>query len=169
MNWADWIIIGILAISCLIGLKRGLVKEAMSLLCWIAAFLIAWTFHKSLATLLGNLIDTASVRHLVAFAGLFIATLIVGALVNYLIGELIRITGLSGTDRLLGMVFGLARGGAVVLALVLLVPMIIPVQQDSWWQQSQVIPHFVAMEGWASSTWSQLTSGVAALFQSGSG
>ncbi len=149
MNWADWTIIGILAVSCLIGLKRGFVREALSLLCWVAAFVVAMMFHQPLSVLLSEAITTPSIRQMVAFGGLFAATLIVGALVNYLIGELVRITGLSGTDRLFGMVFGLARGGVVVLAILLLVPPLIPVDQDPWWHQSVVIPHFLAMEDWA--------------------
>lgn len=164
MNWADWTIVGILTISCLIGVKRGFVKEALSLLCWVAAFLVAMTFHKSLASLLVGSIDSASVRLMASFGGLFVATLIVGAMVNYLISELVRITGLSGTDRLLGMVFGLGRGGAVVLAILLLLPRIVPVDRDIWWQQSVVIPHFIAMEGWASSFWSDLSTRVLSLF-----
>ena len=164
MNWADWLIVAILVISCLVGAVRGFVKEAMSLLCWIAAFAVAMSFHQSLATLLTNSIDTPSVRHMVAFGGLFVAALLVGTLINYLVGELIRITGLSGTDRLLGIVFGLARGGVVVLALVLLLPRLVPVDRDAWWQQSTVIPHFVAMEGWATGVWSQVQARALALF-----
>lgn len=164
MNWADWLIVGILILSCLIGLKRGFVKEALSLLCWLAAAAVAISFHKSLATLLNELIATASLRHMAAFAGLFLVTLLVGALVNYLLSALVKMTGLSGTDRLLGMLFGLARGGVVVLALVLLLPRLVPVNQDMWWQQSIVIPHFVAMEGWAVSTWSRVSAAVLAMF-----
>ena len=164
MNWADWIIVGILGVSCLIGVKRGLVKEALSLLCWVAAFLVAMTFHKPLASLLVDTVQSPSVRLMVSFGGLFVLTLIVGALVNYLIGELVRITGLSGTDRLLGMLFGLARGGAVVLAILLLLPRLVPVDQDIWWRQSVLIPHFIAMEGWASSIWSDLSARFLTLF-----
>ncbi|GAB3098608.1 CvpA family protein [Aestuariicella hydrocarbonica] len=149
MNWADWTIIGILAVSSLIGLKRGFVKEALSLVCWAAAFLVAMTFHQPLAALLADTIPTPSVRQMIAFGGLFTATLIVGAMVNYLIGELVRMTGLSGTDRLFGMIFGLARGGVVVLAILLLLPPLVPVDQDPWWRQSVVIPHFLTMEDWA--------------------
>lgn len=149
MNWADWTIVGIVAVSCLIGLKRGFVKEALSLACWVAAFLVAVTFRGALSALLVEAISTPSVREIAAFAILFIATLIVGALVNYLIGELVRITGLSGTDRLFGMVFGAARGAIVVMAILMFVPAVVPIDQDPWWQQSNLIPSFLTMEGWA--------------------
>lgn len=149
MNWADWTIVGILTISSLIGLNRGLVKEALSLVVWGAAFLIAMTFRDPLSGLLENLISTPSIRQMVAFGGLFVATLIVGAMVNYLIGELVKMTGLSGTDRLLGTVFGLARGGIVIMAILLILPAVVPVDKDSWWQSSTLIPNFLEMETWS--------------------
>ena len=152
MNWADWTIIAILAVSSLIGLTRGLVKEALSLLCWAAAFVVALTFKDPLAKLLVDAIATPSIREMAAFGALFVATLIVGAMVNYLIGELVKMTGLSGTDRLLGTIFGLIRGAVVVMALVILLPAIVPVNEDAWWRQSILIPHFLEMESWARDT-----------------
>lgn len=116
---------------------------------WVLAFVIAITFRDQLASLLDAHIATPSLRDLAAFGILFAATLVVGAMVNYLIGELVRLTGLSGTDRLFGTVFGLIRGFVVVMAILLLVPPIIPIDQDSWWQDSVLIPHFLAFENWA--------------------
>lgn len=164
MNWADWTILAILLISCLISLKRGFVKEALSMVNWVLAFIIAMTFRDQLASLLESQIATPSVREMVAFGILFAATLVVGALVNHLVGELIRMTGLSGTDRLFGMVFGLVRGLVVVMALLLLVPMILPVDQDNWWQESVLIPQFLQFEGWARDTARELTRFTVNLF-----
>lgn len=151
MNWADWAIIGILVLSSLISLKRGFVREALSLATWALAFVVAMLFGERLSLLLVDLIETPSVREMVAFATLFAATLVVGAMVNYLIGELVRMTGLSGTDRLFGVVFGAARGLVVVMALLILLPALIPVNEDGWWQESALIPHFLAFEDWARS------------------
>ena len=156
MNWADWTIVGILAISGLISIKRGFVKEALSLIIWITAGVVAIVFRDRFGALLVNLIDTPSLRPVVAGAALFVGTLLVGALVNFVLGELIKITGLSGTDRLLGMIFGLARGAIVVMVLVLFVPKVIPVDQDIWWQQSQLIPEFLSFEDWSRQTASDL-------------
>lgn len=149
MNWADWTIVGIVSVSALISIKRGFVKEALSLLVWIAAFVIALLFGHRLSLLLTDLISTPSLREIAAFALLFAATLIVGAMVNYLVGELVRMTGLSGTDRLFGMVFGLARGVLVVLAIVILLPSVVPVDSDPWWQESLLISQLLTFEGWA--------------------
>ncbi len=156
MNWADWTLIGILAVSSLIGLNRGLVKEALSLVCWAAAFVIAMTFRQSLSELLVDSIAAPSIREMVAFGSLFVATLIVGAMVNYLISELVKMTGLSGTDRLLGTVFGLARGAIVVMAILLLLPSVVPVDKDAWWLNSILIPKFLEMEVWSMEVASKL-------------
>jgi len=157
MNWADWAILGIVLVSSLISLKRGFVKEALSLVIWILAFIVAMLFGERLAVLLTDLISTPSVREMTAFVLLFAATLIVGAMVNYLVGELVRMTGLSGTDRMFGMIFGVARGLVVVMALLILLPSLVPLDQDSWWHESALIPHFLAFEHWARSLAAETT------------
>lgn len=164
MNWADWTIVGILTLSSLISLKRGFIKEALSLLVWLAAAIVAMTFKTPLAALLVESIATPSLREITAFGILFVSTLIVGGLLNFLIGELVKATGLSGTDRLLGTIFGLARGVVVVMAILLLVPMLIPINQDLWWQQSTLIPHFMALEAVSRQLASTVAAAVAHLF-----
>lgn len=145
---ADIGIAVIIAISGLISLIRGFIKEAMSLVIWVAAFVIAMTFSEAASELLVNFIELASLRQLAAWGGLFVGTLLVGALVNFLLGKLVSSTGLGGTDRTLGLVFGVFRGLLVVLALVIALPKAIPVEQDPWWQQSTLIPYFQNFEGW---------------------
>lgn len=164
MTWADLAILAVLLISSLISIKRGFVKEALSLAGWIAAFVVAMLFHGSLATLFTSFIESPSVRELLAFGLLFAATLIVAAMANYLIGEVVRMTGLSGTDRMFGMVFGLVRGIIVVLAILLLVPALIPIDQEAWWQQSSLIPHFLAMEEWSRQVAASVIKFVMSLF-----
>jgi membrane protein required for colicin V production len=164
MNWADWTIVGIVAVSGLISLQRGFVREALSLVNWGLAFIIAITFRDQLALLLADAVETPSLREMLSFGILFAATLIVGALVNHLICELVKITGLSGTDRLFGMLFGLTRGVIVVLAILLLLPSVVPVDKDSWWQQSQLIPRFLLLEDWSRETASLLMKEARELF-----
>lgn len=147
MNWADWVIVAVIVVSALLSLRRGFVKEALSLVTWVAAFIVARVFTDNLSVLLAGYIDTPSARVIAAFAILFIGVLILGAIINKLIGMIVEATGLSSTDRLLGMVFGIARGGLLVVVIVALLGMT-PVKQDRWWSQSQLIPHFALMEGW---------------------
>lgn len=148
LNWVDAVILGIVVISALMSLSRGFVKEALSLVTWVVAAIVAWMFGGSLAHHLTPYIDTPSIRVIAACAVLFVSTLIVGGLVNFILGQLIHATGLSGTDRLLGMVFGAARGLFLVVVLVGLLSLA-PVDQDSWWQQSTLIPHFLLIADWS--------------------
>ena len=120
----------------------------MSLVVWIVAGVVAWLFGGAVAQHLTNFIDIPSARVIAACALLFVATLLVGGLISFLIGELIRVTGLSGTDRFLGMFFGAARGALLVVVLVGLLSLA-PVQQDIWWQQSTLLPHFLMVADWS--------------------
>ncbi|MEE8057878.1 MAG: CvpA family protein [Pseudomonadales bacterium] len=156
MNWADWTIVAILGFSSLISIKRGFVKEAISLAIWALAFFVAVAFDDRLAVLLQDTVESASLRFMIAFAVLFAATFVVGSMVNYLLGELVRMTGLTGADRLFGMAFGLARGVIIIMALLILVPMAFPANQDAWWQQSLLIPQFLLMEQWCKDSFSLL-------------
>ena len=147
-NWVDALHLGVLVISALISLSRGFIKEALSLVTWIVAGIIAWMFGGSLAHHFEPYIDTPSVRVIAACAVLFLATLLIGALVNFLLAQLVRATGLTGTDRFLGMVFGAARGLLLVVVVVGLLSLA-PVQQDIWWKQSTLIPHFLLIADWS--------------------
>lgn len=145
--WVDYVILGIIGLSALISLVRGFVREALSLLTWALAFWIAWTFFRDLAAHLETWVSLPSARLGVSFALLFIATLIVGGIVNFLVAQLVNKTGLTGTDRLLGVVFGAARGVLLVAILVLLAGLT-PMPEDSWWKQSRLIAYFQELAVW---------------------
>jgi len=147
MIWVDYIVIGIIALSALISLVRGFVREALSLGTWVLAFWVAWTFFRELAIAMEPWIATQSVRLGVSFAILVTATLIIGGIVNYLVAQLVEKTGLSGTDRLIGVVFGAARGVLLVAILVLLAGLT-PMPEDTWWKQSSMIPYFQEIALW---------------------
>jgi len=148
MEYADYIILGIIAISILVGAIRGFIKEAFSLAVWAAAFLVAFQYSGALAMQLENHIELPSARTSLAFAGLFLSVLLVGGLVTFLVGKLVEKTGLSGTDRLLGGVFGGVRGLVLVLAM-MLVAGLTPVPQDPWWQQSRTIQSLMPLAEWS--------------------
>ena len=149
MIWIDYIIIGIIGLSALISLVRGFMREALSLAAWILAFWVAWTFFRELSLQL-DWFTVPSVQLGAAFLILFIATLMLGALVNFLVGQLVEKTGLSGTDRLIGILFGAARGALLVAILVLLAGLT-PLPNDPWWTESQLIVYFQDLATWLKS------------------
>jgi membrane protein required for colicin V production len=146
MNWADWVIILVLVISSVISLKRGFAKEALSLLVWGMAFIVATWFGPDLAPHLSAYASTPSSQQMAAFATLFIVSLLLGSAINYLLASLVKVVGLSNADRAIGVAFGFARGTLIVTAVVLYVPLAVPIDQDLWWQESMLIPHFLGLE-----------------------
>jgi len=148
MEYADYAVIGIIVISVLVGAIRGFIKEAFSLAVWAAAFLVAFQYSGAVALQLESHIELPSARTSLAFVGLFLAVLLVGGLLTFLIGKLVEKTGLSGTDRLLGGVFGGVRGLFLVLA-IMLVAGLTPVPQDPWWQQSRTIQSLMPLAEWS--------------------
>lgn len=147
LTWADIVLLAILGISALIGIWRGLVAEVMSLLVWVAAFWLAFAFGPDVAQMFEPHVDAPTARWFLGYASVFVLALVVGGLLNWLLGRLVKGTGLSGTDRLLGLCFGLLRGAAVACALVL-VAGFTPMPQEQVWQQSQLVPGFVRGAEW---------------------
>ncbi|MDB4021628.1 CvpA family protein [Litorivicinus sp.] len=144
----DWAIVVLIGLSTLMSLRRGFMKEALSLGTWIAAFVIARQFHSAMDQLLVAQIADMLMRSIASFATLFVGTLIVGAILSFLLGALINATGLSSTDRLLGMVFGFARGALIITLIVGLLGLT-PLTKDSWYTDSTMVLHFEIVAHWA--------------------
>lgn len=138
----DWLILGVIAVSALISLVRGFVREALSLATLVGAIVIARLFGSQVATLFTDYLGEPSLRLLAAYALLFVTTMLVGGMINHLFGGLVDVTGLSGTDRFLGAIFGAARGALIIVVAVAILSRM-PVTEDTWWQESKLIPSFV--------------------------
>ncbi|HHT7855766.1 CvpA family protein [Pasteurella multocida] len=143
----DYIIIAIIAFSIIISLLRGFIREVMSVASWVVAFFVANHFYPYLANYLTQ-IESLYLRNGTAIAILFVATLIVGGIVNYILGELVDKTGLTGTDRVLGACFGLIRGVLIVAALLFFMDTFTNFSQTVWWKESKLIPHFGFIVEW---------------------
>ncbi|MCP4188618.1 MAG: CvpA family protein [Gammaproteobacteria bacterium] len=147
MSWLDLVIIGIILISTLISLVRGFIKESISLASWILAGFIAFRYFAPLGEILSPYIDSPTLRTGSAFSILFVSTLIVGAIINFMASQMVSKTGLSGTDKTLGMVFGAARGVLIVTMVVLLAGLT-PMPSEPWWQESTMIEYFANLASW---------------------
>jgi membrane protein required for colicin V production len=135
MPTVDWIFIGVLAVSLLMGVWRGLVYEVLSLLNWIAAFVMAQLFAPWAATWIPMTGASEGVRFAAGFVVVLVASLFVGGLIAMLVSKLISAIGLGGVDRVLGAAFGLVRGAVILLAATLVVAMT-PLQTSLWWQEA---------------------------------
>jgi membrane protein required for colicin V production len=147
MNWIDYAILCVILLSAVISIIRGFVKEAISLAIWFSALFIASQFYADLAIYLTKF-DDLMIRNGVAIAILFVSTLVIGGLVNYLISQLVQFTGLTGTDRALGLVFGALRGILIVSSLLFFLDTFTPLSASTWWETSVLIPEFSLIIEW---------------------
>lgn len=147
MNWVDYVILGILLLSALVGVARGLVRELLSLGTWVLALVVGWMFHHELAELLTTQISQPAVRAAVAFVALVILTLLVGAILAAVLTALVDRAGLGAVDRLLGLVFGGARG-VVLVAMAIFLTALTPIQSDPLWRESALIGDFQTIGDW---------------------
>lgn len=141
----DIVIATVVLLSAVIGLVRGLIKEVLSLAAWVVAFIVAMYFSPFVALNLPASWGAESVRMVIAFACLFIATLIAAGILQWLIAKLVETTGLTGTDRLLGFLFGSARGLLVAIVLLMILREI--GSDTGWWQASVLQEQLLAFEG----------------------
>ncbi len=141
MIWIDVAILVVIGISVIISLVRGFVRESLSLAGLVAAIAASFYLSQPASQLLEASIETPSLRLMIAVVVLFVVTLFAVAILNFFVGKLIKVTGLSGTDRMIGVIFGVLRGVLVVAVLVVLASMT-TLPEDPWWQESVLLGYF---------------------------
>jgi membrane protein required for colicin V production len=167
-NWIDYTVLGIFVLSVMIGFARGLIREVISLLIWVAAFIVASVFSNAVAA---KFTSTSSYQHLLAsasgsigdgaaqhismlavgasFVGLFVVTLIVGSIINRIISYAVESSGISIVNRLLGGAFGFGRGCLMGLIILFLFSLM-PVEQSAAWTTSKSVEIFKPGVEWLS-------------------
>lgn len=120
LHWVDYAIIGVIALSAITGLIRGFIKEIVALGVWVIAGWMAFVYAKPVANWLGTYVQDKSARVILAYVVIIVGTIIIGGLLNTMLSFIMHHSGLTGTDRLLGIGFGAVRG-IFVVALVMVV------------------------------------------------
>ena len=144
MAWTDLAVLAIIGLSAVLSLFRGFVREAIALAGWIAGLWLAFQFAHVGAGWFERWVESSEVRFVLGFLVVLAAVLVVAGVVSRLAGGFIDLTGLGGTDRVLGMIFGAGRGAVIVSVLVLLAGFT-GVKGESWWGESALLPRFEAL------------------------
>ncbi len=139
LNWADYLILIVIGLSIIRGIKRGFIKETVSLITWIAALILSIKFHTHLSLMLVKIISSESARSIIAFIAIFVCVLIIGGLAGALLSQLIKKIGLSIPNRLAGVLFGALRG-ILIIVLFIILARFTSLPKDEWWKNSALIP-----------------------------
>ncbi|MEH6588234.1 MAG: CvpA family protein [Halioglobus sp.] len=159
LSGVDWGIIVVLSLSTLLSLWRGFVREALSLLGWVAAFLVAHLFVDEFALQLSAVIANVTGRYIAAYAILFVSTLVVFTLVVKVATSLVRAAGLSVLDRVLGTIFGFARGVILILVAVYVIKQLVSPQDQQWLHESVLMPHLNMLADWVQTVFANSVPG----------
>lgn len=135
----DYIILAIILVSAVAGLVRGFLKEVCSLVTWILAVWLAWQFGPSIAPHLGGVLEREPYGLWAGRAIVFVAVLVLGAIIGFLVDHFVRLSLFSGLDRMLGFLLGLLRG-VVITGIVVILAQAVQLDDESWWQRSRLVP-----------------------------
>lgn len=144
MTVFDYVALGILGVSVGVSLWRGMLREILALAAWVIAFLVAQYYAAPVAPLLPAGIPGAELRLVIGFVSVFVGTLLGMSLIVMAVSAVVKKAGLDLADRLLGAVFGLARGILIVLVLVLLGGLT-ALPREPAWRDAMLAPPFEAL------------------------
>jgi len=145
--WIDAVVIAALVLSFGLGIFRGIVREVLSLVSWIVSVWLAYLYGDNLAIMIEPWIKSERLSGLIGYVLVFVAILVLLSLVGVLLVKLFRVAGLSGTDRVLGGLFGCLKG-VVIVTVFLFVAGWTPVVGQAWFRDSQIVPYFEVPLTW---------------------
>ena len=147
MIWIDFGIIGLLSSCLIIGLLKGLSQQTYALFSWLVAFLVSIFFSKDFSFFLKSTINEPTAKIAVAFVSLFLITLLFSGLISLLLRPLFKNSILTFTNRMGGMLLGIAQG-ALLITIVILLAGLSVLPKTQWWKQSKLIPPFQTVSIW---------------------
>ncbi|MDO4642266.1 MAG: CvpA family protein [Cardiobacteriaceae bacterium] len=149
LNWIDVALGGAFVISALIGLMRGFLKEVLSLIAWSVALYAAWMFAEPVAQIyVKRYIEDSYISYIAAFGGIFLGVLFLIGVLNLLISQVLKASGLGFLDRLLGLILGVVRGVLIGCVIVFAMKFVGKKEEFPMWQQSQLAPYFETAAQW---------------------
>jgi membrane protein required for colicin V production len=140
----DYIILAILIVSSIMGLVRGLLREAIAVITWFLAIVLAWSFAPSLEHLLGGVLEGSPMRIWAARGIIFVGILLLGGAVSVVLGHYVRVSMFAGMDKFLGFVFGIIRGVVIVGAFTIAVQAL-RLDEDPRWKNSRLMPYAIGV------------------------
>ncbi|HET7757498.1 MAG TPA: CvpA family protein [Steroidobacteraceae bacterium] len=140
MNITDYLIVAAILISAVVGAMRGFLREAIALITWLIALLIAWHFSDLIEPHLGGLLAGSAVKPWAARIIIVVLVLLLGALIGAAAAHFVRLSMFSGMDRLLGFAFGLLRG-LVLLGVFVMLGQVLRLEGEHWWRNSVLVPY----------------------------
>lgn len=148
MNPVDILIVLGFLLPAVVGAAYGFLNIVFSIMAWILALGIAAKFATRFAPLLETHVQTPFIREVLAFVSVFLLSLVLLSILGYLILKLLGRAGLTAADRLFGLCFGICLGGAIIAVVVFLAGFTALPQKKAW-QESVLLPPFVAMAMWS--------------------
>jgi membrane protein required for colicin V production len=140
----DYVILAILIISAVMGLVRGLLREAVAVITWFLAIVLAWYFGSSLEPHLGGVLVGSPLRIWAARTIIFVGILLLGGAVGVVLGHFVRVSMFAGMDKFLGFVFGIVRGVVIVGAFTIAIQAL-SMDQDPKWKNSRLLPYAIGV------------------------
>jgi membrane protein required for colicin V production len=143
MTSFDWMFVCIVGLSTLFAFFRGVIRELIALIAWVAGLIGAIAFAPIVGSMLPEFAGHGAIRYVIAFALILVAALLIGALIAWPLSKAVRAAGLGFVDRFLGSIFGFVRGIVLMLAFAF-VAGLTPIPRMTWWQHSALVPPLVA-------------------------
>ncbi len=140
MITVDYIILAIIIVSAVMGLVRGLLREAIAVITWFLAIILAWAFGAQLEPHLGGVLVGSPLRIWAARAIIFVGILLLGGAISVIASHYVRVSMFAGMDKFLGLVFGIIRGIVIVGAFTIAVQAL-RMDEDAAWKRSKLLPY----------------------------